>query len=77
MKIRYNFFGQQTRVSATLTYTEKKEKNVYIEKLDNIVNEYNNTYHRTIKMESSDVLSLVIMLNTMLILMITILNFNW
>ena len=25
-------------------------KNVYIDKLDDIVNEYNNTYHRTIKM---------------------------
>ena len=24
-------------------------KNVYIEKLDDIVNEYNNTYHRRIK----------------------------
>ena len=26
-------------------------KNVYIDKLDNIVNECNNTYHRTIKMK--------------------------
>ena len=25
-------------------------KNVYIDKLDNIIDEYNNTYHRTIKM---------------------------
>ena len=30
-------------------------KNVYIDKLDNTVNEYNNTYHRTIKMKSIDV----------------------
>ena len=30
-------------------------KNVYINKLDDIVNEYNNTYHRTIKMEPVDV----------------------
>ena len=30
-------------------------KNVYIEKLDDIVNEYNNTYHRTIKMKPIDV----------------------
>ena len=30
-------------------------KNVYIDKLDNIVNEYNNTYHRTIKMKPLDV----------------------
>ena len=26
-------------------------KNVYIDKLNDIVNEYNNTYHRTIKMK--------------------------
>ena len=32
-------------------------KNVYIDKLDNIVHEYNNTYHRTIKMKSADVRS--------------------
>ena len=30
-------------------------KNVYIDKLDDIVNEYNNTYHRTIKMKPNDV----------------------
>ena len=30
-------------------------KNVYIDELDDIVNEYNNTYHRTIKMEPIDV----------------------
>ena len=30
-------------------------KNVYIDKLDDIVNEYNNTYHRTIKMKAIDV----------------------
>ena len=30
-------------------------KNVYIDKLDDIVNEYNNTYHRTIKMKLVDV----------------------
>ena len=28
---------------------------MYIDKLDNIVNEYNNTYHRTIKMKPIDV----------------------
>ena len=26
-------------------------ENVYVNKLDDIVNEYNNTYHRTIKMK--------------------------
>ena len=30
-------------------------KNVYIDKLDNVVNEYNNTYHRIIKMKPVDV----------------------
>ena len=30
-------------------------KNVYIDKLDDIVGEYNNTYHRTIKMKLVDV----------------------
>ena len=30
-------------------------KNVYIDKLDDIVSEYNNTYHRTIKMKPTDV----------------------
>ena len=30
-------------------------KNVYIDKLDDIVGEYDNTYHRTIKMKPVDV----------------------
>ena len=30
-------------------------KNVYIDKLINIVDEYNNTYHRTVKMKPADV----------------------
>ena len=30
-------------------------KNVYIDKLDDIVNKYNNTYHSTIKMKPVDV----------------------
>ena len=30
-------------------------KNVYVDKLDYIVDEYNNTYHRTIKMKPVDV----------------------
>ena len=30
-------------------------KNVYIDKLDDTVDEYNNTYHRTIKMKPTDV----------------------
>ena len=30
-------------------------KYMYIDKLSHIVNEYNNTYHRTIKMKHADV----------------------
>ena len=30
-------------------------KNAYIDKLDDIANEYNNTYHRTIKMKPANV----------------------
>ena len=30
-------------------------KNVYVDKLHNIVDEYNNTYHRSIKMKPVDV----------------------
>ena len=36
-------------------YMTAISKNVYIDKLDDIVNEYNNTYHRTIKMKAFDV----------------------
>ena len=36
-------------------YMTSISKNVYIDKFDNIVNEYNNTYHRTIKMKPIDV----------------------
>ena len=36
-------------------YMPSISKNVYIDKLDDIVNEYNNTYHRTIKMKPVDV----------------------
>ena len=32
-------------------------KNVYIDKLDDIVNKYNNTYHNAIKMKLVDVKS--------------------
>ena len=36
-------------------YVTVISKNVYIDKLDDIVNEYNNTYHRTIKIKPVDV----------------------
>ena len=32
-------------------------KNVYIDKLDDIVNKYINTYHRTVKMKPADIKS--------------------
>ena len=36
-------------------YMTSVSKNVYIDKLDDIVNKYNNTYHRRIKMKPVDV----------------------
>ena len=36
-------------------YMTSISNNVYIDKLDDIVNEYNNTYHRTIKIKPADV----------------------
>ena len=36
-------------------YMASISKNVYIDKLDEIVNKYNNTYHRTIKLKPVDV----------------------
>ena len=36
-------------------YTTSILKNVYIDKLDNLVNEYKNTYHTKIKKEPVDV----------------------
>ena len=36
-------------------YMTSISKNVYIDKLDDIVDEYNNTYHTTIKMKPTDV----------------------
>ena len=50
-------------------YMTSISQNVYIDKLDNIVDEYNNTYHITIKMKPVDVKD-----NTYMKLMIKILN---
>ena len=36
-------------------YITSITKNIYIDKLDDIVGEYNNTYHRAIKMKPIDV----------------------
>ena len=40
-----------------ISYMTFISKNMYIDKLDNIINKYNNTYHRTIKQKSVDVKS--------------------
>ena len=45
----------RTLKSKIYKYMTSISKNVYIDKLDGIVNEYNNTYHTTIKMKPSDV----------------------
>ena len=45
----------RTLKSKIYRYMTSISKNVYIDKLDNIVNEYNNAYHRTIKMKPIDV----------------------
>ena len=39
----------------TYKYMTSISKNVYFQKLDDLVNEYNNTYHKTIKMKLVDV----------------------
>ena len=60
---------QKNDIEMYLTYDEGKSvvaekfikcmnsvsKNVYNDKLDDIVNKYNNKYHRTIKMKPADV----------------------
>ena len=38
-------------------YMTSISKNIYIDKLDDLVNKYNNTYHRTTKMKPVDVKS--------------------
>ena len=45
----------RTLKNKTYKYMTAMSKNVYIDKLDDIVDEYNNTYHRTIKMKPVDV----------------------
>ena len=45
----------RTFMAKIYKYMSSISKNVYIDKLDDIVNEYNNTYHRTINMKPVDV----------------------
>ena len=52
-------------------------KNIYIDKLDDIVNEYNNTYHRKIKMKPIDVKNNMYILTLAKKLMVKILISSW
>ena len=45
----------RTLRSKIYKYMTSVSKNVYIDKLDDMVNEYNNTYHTTIKMKPIDI----------------------
>ena len=45
----------RTLKSTIYKHITSVSKNVYIDKLDDIVDNYNNTYHRTIKMKPADV----------------------
>ena len=48
--------AERTLKTKIYKYMTLVSKNVYIVKLDDIVSEYNNTYHRTIKMKPVDVI---------------------
>ena len=58
-------------------YMTSVSKNVYIDKLDDIVDEYNNTYHRTIKMKPVDVVDNIYILILRKKLMIKIQNLKF
>ena len=45
----------RTLTTKIYKYMTSVSKNLYIDKLDDIVNKYNNTYHKTIKMKPVDV----------------------
>ena len=45
----------RTLKNKTYNYMTSISKNVYIDKLDDMINECNNIYHRTIKMKLADV----------------------
>ena len=47
--LKTKIYKYMTTISSIMTTS------VYIDQLDNIVNEYNNTYHRTIKIKPIDV----------------------
>ena len=45
----------RTLKTKTYKYMTSVSKNIYIDKLDDIVGEYNNTYYRTIKIKPVDI----------------------
>ena len=45
----------RTLKTKTYKYMTSVSKNVHLDKLDHILDKYNNTYHRTIKMKPADV----------------------
>ena len=49
------FIAERTLKTKIYKNMTSVSKNVYIDKLDDIVGEYGNTYHRTIKMKPVDV----------------------
>ena len=66
----------RTLKTKSYIYKTAISKNVYINKLDDIVNEYNNTYRRTIKMKPVDVKDNHIS-TLKKKLMIKVLNLSW
>ena len=59
------------KINKISKYMNSISKNVYIDKLDDIVSGYNNTYHRTIKMKLIDVtkIHILTLLNLKLVIM--------
>ena len=54
MQLHFHLFIIYIRTNGDVI---KESKNVYIDKLDKVVNKYNNTYHITIKMKAVNVKS--------------------
>ena len=52
LKIRNMMDIKEVLLDKICKYMTSISKNVYIDKLDDIINKYNNTYHRTIKIKS-------------------------
>ena len=57
-----------TLKTKTYKYMTSVLKNVYIDKLDDMVGEYNNTYHRTIKMKPDNMIIHILILRKKLMI---------